>query len=307
MGPSGSFAAPAPPPQKRTGVSGIKRLLLALALGLAAFVALFAWCAVRASAYPVAALASRVPEQTELMRQRDDEARREGRKPREVRHWVPYSQVSPLLRRAVLIAEDAAFYQHGGLDWNEIKASARKNWEKRRIVRGGSTITQQLAKNLFLGDHRTPTRKLTEIALAWRLERALTKQRIFELYLNLIEWGDGVYGADAAARHYFGTSAAGLDERQSMLLAAIIINPRRYSPLAPAKRILGRVRMIAGRMRRLGHLSEDQYRQALGLPRVEAPIETITEAPMDSAGTEAAPPPEEQPQEPPADTSATPA
>ena len=279
-----------------------------LALGLAGFVALFAWCAVQASGFPVGALARRVPERTELMRQRAVEARRDGRTPRVVQHWVSYSRVSPLLRRAVLIAEDASFFQHGGLDWNEIKASAKKNWEKHRIVRGGSTITQQLAKNLFLGDHRTPTRKLTEVALAWRLERALTKQRIFELYLNLIEWGDGVYGVDAAAQHYFGTSAAGLDERQSMLLAAIIINPRRYSPLAPAKRILGRVRMIAGRMRRLGYLSEDQYRQALGLPRVEPPIETITEAPGDSAGTENAPPPEEpQPEEPPADTSATPA
>src|SRR5207244_7739094 len=108
--------------------------------------------------------------------------------------WVPYGRISPLLRRAVLVAEDDAFFQHGGLDWNEINASMRRDLEQRHVVRGGSTITQQLARNLFLGDQRTIVRKLTEAFLAVRLERELGKRRIFELYLNLIEWGDGVYG-----------------------------------------------------------------------------------------------------------------
>src|SRR5262245_693677 len=109
----------------------------------------------------------------------------------------------PCSGRAVLTAEDDAFFVHGGLDWNEIEASARVNLEKRRLVRGGSTITQQLARNLYLGNQRTPTRKLAEIFLAYRLERALDKRRIFELYLNLIEWGEGTFGIEAAARRYY--------------------------------------------------------------------------------------------------------
>ena len=196
---------------------------------LVAVAALVALSAARAGLYDVDRLAREAPRRTALMRAREAAARRAGRawRPRQV--WVPYERISPLLRHAVLTAEDAAFYQHGGLDWNELRAAARRDLEERRVVRGGSTITQQLAKNLYLGDQRTVTRKLTEVFLALRMERALSKRRIFELYLNLIEWGDGVFGAEAAARHYFGVSAADLSPRQAPLLAAVIINPRRYS------------------------------------------------------------------------------
>jgi monofunctional biosynthetic peptidoglycan transglycosylase len=131
-------------------------------------------------------------------------------------------------------------------------------------VRGGSTITQQLARNLYLGEERTLLRKLREMLLARRLERALSKRRIFELYLNLIEWGDGVFGAEAAARRHFGTTAADLTPRQAALLAAVIINPRRYSPVNPAPRIERRMRIILGRMRRRGFISEDEYLVAMG-------------------------------------------
>jgi monofunctional biosynthetic peptidoglycan transglycosylase len=239
-------------------------LRLTVGIGIAALAALFALSALRASLYPVGPLVNTAPRRTALMRQREADAARRGRTFRVDQQWIPYAGISPALRRAVLIAEDDAFYSHGGLDWNEIGAAARKNLEKRRVVRGGSTITQQLAKNLFLGEHRTLTRKLTEMFVAFRLERALPKRRIFELYLNLIEWGDGVFGAEAAARHYFGVPASRLSERQAVLLAAIIINPRRYSPLSPTPRIERRVRMIAGRMRRRGYLSAEQYAAVTG-------------------------------------------
>ena len=231
-----------------------------------ACVALTVWCALRANGYPVGDLARSVPRRTALMSQRAAEAARKSRTLRIDQRWVPYERISPLLRRAVLVAEDDAFFAHGGLDWNEINASVRRNLELHRVARGGSTITQQLARNLFLGDERTITRKLTEAFLAMRLERALGKRRIFELYLNLIEWGDGVYGIEAAARRYFGVPAAALGARQSVLLAAVIINPRRYSVLAPARRIERRARMIAGRLRRRGAIDAAQYDEAIAKP-----------------------------------------
>ena len=233
---------------------------VAIALGLLGV----AWLQV--ATIDVASLATKAPERTALMRQRAGEASAEGRAYTERRHWVPYERIAPSLRRAVLVAEDDAFFSHDGLDWNEIKASAQKNWRTRRFARGGSTITQQLAKNLWLGTERTPTRKFKELLLALRLERALGKKRIFELYLNSIEWGDGVFGIDAAAKHWFGTSAAGLSARQSVRLACVIINPRRYSPVAPDRRIERRTRMIASRLHRRGALSDADYRAVLGLP-----------------------------------------
>ena len=255
----------------------MKRALLPLAvLLLGACAALAALAAARAGLYDVACLARAVPARTALMLEREAAAARRGRPWRMRQTWVPYDRISPLLRRAVLTAEDDAFYQHGGLDWSELRAAARRDLEERRVVRGGSTITQQLAKNLFLGDQRTVTRKLTEVFLALRMERTLSKRRIFELYLNLIEWGDGVFGAEAAARRYFGVSAADLSPRQALLLAAVIINPHRYSVLDPPRRIERRVRMIASRMRRRGALDPAQYDQALGLPPPATPDSTAT-------------------------------
>ena len=230
------------------------RLLGAVA---ALVLALVVWSGVRVARIDVAALAHERPGETALMRERAREARRDGREPAVKRRWVPLERISPDLTRAVLIAEDDAFFSHGGLDWNEIEASARRNWQAGRIVRGGSTITQQLAKNLWLGSSRNPVRKLEELMLALRLERAIGKRRILELYLNVIEWGDGVYGAEAAARHWYGVPASALSPRQAVVLAAVIINPRRYSPAAPSRRIERRVRLITQRMVRRGLLAPD--------------------------------------------------
>jgi monofunctional biosynthetic peptidoglycan transglycosylase len=276
----------------------IRNLLL---IALAAVAVLAVISAIRIQTFRIDKLAREAPERTAMMRQREREAARDGKKLTIRQRWVPYSRISPLLRRAILVAEDDAFYLHGGLDWNEIQASARKNLEKRQIVRGGSTITQQLAKNIYLGDARTITRKLEEAFLAMRMERTLGKRRIFELYLNLIEWGDGVFGAEAASRRYFGVPASALNERQAVLLAAVVINPRRFSPTAPSKRIERRARMIASRLRRRGFFTEDQYLVAIGQPPKPSFFDWLFgPSPQKAVPVEPGPDTTEAPPEPPA-------
>lgn len=194
-------------------------------------------------------LAKDNPKTTAFMELRKDEARRDGRDGFTIRQqWLPYRQISPFLKRAVIVTEDAAFFDHDGIDLNEIRASLEKNWEEGQFLRGGSTITQQLAKNLYLSESRNPIRKLTELLIARRLEAALTKQRIFEIYLNSIEWGDGIFGCEAASRAYFSKSCANLDVPEAALLAGAIINPRVHSPAKPTKRLLRRQQIILKRM-----------------------------------------------------------
>jgi monofunctional biosynthetic peptidoglycan transglycosylase len=278
------------------------RIALRVALGLAAVVVACVLLAfVQVAPIDVGGLSRRAPDRSALMKQREREAKREGRSYHEARQWVPLERMSPHLRDAVLVAEDARFFTHEGFDWNEIRHSAQKNLKSRKIVRGGSTITQQLAKNLWLSTAQTPWRKFEEMILAVRLERSLTKRRILELYLNTIEWGDGVYGAEAAARHWFGASAGALDPAQAIRLAAVIINPRRYSPVDPNKRILNRIRTIAGRLRRRGALSEEQYRIVLGLPP-EAPAPEIDSTLIRPQVDGAPPAASEEPLPPPVDS-----
>ena len=188
------------------------------------------------------------PKTTAFMQLRIDEAEDAGRK-LSIRHqWVPYRQISPLLRRAVIVTEDAAFFDHDGIDMTEIRASLEKNWEEGQFLRGGSTLTQQLAKNLYLSPSKNPMRKVTELLIARRLEAALTKQRIFEIYLNMIEWGDGIFGCEAAARAYFGKSCFGLDIQEAALMAGAIINPREHNPAKPTRRLLRRQQIVLRRM-----------------------------------------------------------
>jgi len=244
----------------------LKRLARRAALGLlAAAVALVALSAARASLYDVDRLAREAPRGTALMRARAAAAGRAGRAWHPRQTWVPYERISPLLRRAVLTAEDAAFYRHGGLDWTELKAAACRDLEERRVVRGGSTITQQLAKNLYLGDRRTLTRKLTEVFLALRMERALSKRRIFELYLNLIEWGDGIFGAEAAARHYYGKPASALSSMEAARLATVLPNPIRFNPLSDQKYVTFRANLIHSIMVRRGIAIED-FQEVMATP-----------------------------------------
>jgi monofunctional biosynthetic peptidoglycan transglycosylase len=188
------------------------------------------------------------PPTTAFMELRAREARRNGKQPRKVQRWVGYRNISPDLKRAVLVAEDSAFWQHDGVDYEQLQESLEQDWARGQFLRGGSTITQQLAKNLYLSPSRNPIRKLRELIIARRLEVELKKSRILELYLNLIEWGDGIYGAEAAARTYFHTSAGGLGPAESALLAGAIINPRVLNPARPTARLIRRQQLILRRM-----------------------------------------------------------
>ena len=193
-------------------------------------------------------LATTNPRSTAFMELRAREAAAQGKTARRVQVWIPYTRISQNLKRAVLVAEDDAFWEHEGIDVEQIRRSIEIDLAKGAAIRGASTITQQLAKNLYLSPSRNPLRKLRELIITRRLEAALPKARILELYLNLIEWGDGVWGAEAAARRYFQTSAASLSREQAALLAGAIINPRVLNPSRPTGRLVARQRLILGRM-----------------------------------------------------------
>ena len=162
--------------------------------------------------------------------------------------WVPYERISPNLKRAMIAAEDARFVDHEGFDWEGIQRAIEKNERRGRIVAGGSTITQQLAKNLFLTPERSWMRKGQEAVITLMLEALLPKRRIFEIYLNVIEWGNGVFGAEAAARRHFGTSAARLSAEQGARLAAMAPNPRFYERNPGAPGLARKTGIILGRM-----------------------------------------------------------
>jgi monofunctional biosynthetic peptidoglycan transglycosylase len=188
--------------------------------------------------------------------------------PRPIRAWASYNNISPHLRNAVLIAEDGSFFQHSGYDIDEIRESVKRNWREKRFARGASTITQQLAKNLYLSTSRSPLRKIREFFIAQELERTLSKQRIFEIYLNVIEWGDGIYGIEPAARRYFGKSASELLPEEAAILAAMIPNPRRYSPARNLRYLERRKREILERLVRGKYLPPNEYEAALLRPIV---------------------------------------
>lgn len=167
----------------------------------------------------------------------------------ELKHkWVDYSKISINLKRAVIASEDAKFIDHEGFDWEGIQKAYEKNLKKGKIVAGGSTISQQLAKNLFLSTKRTPWRKAEEALITVMLENMLPKRRILEIYLNVIEWGNGVFGAEAAARHYYKTSAANLSSGQAAKLAAMIPNPRFYDVHKSTNYLNRRIATIQARM-----------------------------------------------------------
>ncbi|MBN1824853.1 MAG: monofunctional biosynthetic peptidoglycan transglycosylase [Candidatus Eisenbacteria bacterium] len=214
--------------------------------------------------YDVDSLRDRNPETTALMRLRAEEALDEGHPFRQERHWVPLDRISVHLRNAVIVNEDATFYEHSGFDAHEIRESIRKNWKERRFARGASTISQQLVKNLYLGTEKSLRRKTVEAFTTWRLERALEKDRILEIYLNVIEWGDGVFGAEAAARRYFDVSAAGLNPRQAALLASAIPSPRRLDPARPGPYLRKQATITLERMRARGMINEETYARWAG-------------------------------------------
>lgn len=217
-------------------------------------------------------LRTTVPSTTAFMDLRASEMKAAGKPVRKSQRWINYGRISPSLVRAVLVTEDAAFWSHDGIDLDEIKASIEDAVEKGEPMRGASTITQQLAKNLYLSPSRNPTRKLTELYITRRLEKELSKRRILELYLNLIEWGDGIWGCEAAAQAYFGASCANLDAPQSALMAAVIINPRRWSPAHPTPFIVRRQALILKRMGAVAPPESSESKDSAGAGKSSMPV-----------------------------------
>jgi monofunctional biosynthetic peptidoglycan transglycosylase len=245
-------------------------------------------------------LATIDPTTTAFIELRARQARRAGRAPRRVQRWAPYAGISESLKRAVLLAEDSAFWRHEGVDVEQLKESIEVNLEHMEFVRGGSTITQQLAKNLYLSPSRNPLRKLRELFIARRMERVLSKRRILELYLNVIEWGDGVYGAEAAARTYFRKPAFAVSSVEAALLAGAIVNPRLLDPANPTPRLRRRQRMILRRMGALGAPrpppNVEPVRPRPGVPTLTLPPVGQPTVPL--PGALPAPPPDSSPAEP---------
>lgn len=219
--------------------------LLGFAVGLAAFIflALQAWFYAQ-----VLWLRTHDPAQSAFMQEQLAQLRMHDPKARLQHRWVPYAQVSANLKRAVVAAEDAKFLDHQGFDWEAIQKAIEKNEREGRVVSGASTISQQLAKNLFLSGERTWARKGEEAMITWMLEKTLSKRRILELYLNFAQWGERIFGADAAARHHFGVSPAALTPEQSAWLAAILPSPTRYDRGYTTRYLAGRVQTILARM-----------------------------------------------------------
>ncbi len=192
------------------------------------------------------------PTMTALMAQRLNEAAAQGKSARQEQTWVGYDQISPNLVRAVIAGEDYSFFNHSGFDFDAIGSAIEYNRDKQKLAKGASTISQQLAKNLFLSTSKNIFRKLHEAAITCELESLLGKRRILEIYLNVIEWGDGVYGAEAAAQHYFAVSASELNQEQAAFLSAILPQPRSdNNPNAPAPPTKERMSYVLEMMRNI--------------------------------------------------------
>jgi len=262
-------------------LSLLKRIALFVLLGL------LGWLAWEWITFPdVAKLVKERPTTTAFMEQRKRELRRQGKSDELEWRWIPYGKISPYLRRGVLVAEDNEFYEHEGVDTKAMREAFERNWKRGRITHGGSTITQQLAKNLYLSPSRNPVRKLREYFIARALEKHLSKKRILEIYLNVVELGERTYGAEAGARRHFGKSAASLSASEAALLAGSLPNPRVMNPSKPNRRLRSRQRMILSRMKRWGYLFE---REVLTEKKPE-PETTTTETTATASDTAATAP-----------------
>jgi monofunctional biosynthetic peptidoglycan transglycosylase len=232
-------ASDTPPERSRRGKRPALRVLLVLLAGACLAVVVFF-----ATLPDVSSLKTGFPKTTAFMERRKAALARAGENTRLEWVPVPLSRISPRLARAVVVAEDARFYEHGGVDWEAVRGALEKDWGGKNLRHGASTITQQLAKNLYLSPRRTPWRKLREWAIARRLEAALPKRRILELYVNIVELGLRTFGAEAAARRYFGKPASDLSDLEAATLAAVIPSPRLYDPVRHPQRVARRALQI---------------------------------------------------------------
>jgi monofunctional biosynthetic peptidoglycan transglycosylase len=228
----------------------------------------------------VSKLKKQNPQKTSFMEYREEEWRHQGKKYRIQQKWVSLSRISPYLIKAVLISEDDKFWSHEGFDYEAIQKAIEKDIKAKKFKLGGSTISQQLAKNLYLSPAKNPIRKIREAIITWRIERVLTKKRILELYLNVVEWGDrGIFGIGAASRHYYGKPASELNPEEASRLASVLPNPRRYNPIGDSRYVTHRSNLIYSIMVRRGIVvpeyeevvEEDEKKGQFGTPP-ETPI-----------------------------------
>ncbi|TAN45355.1 MAG: monofunctional biosynthetic peptidoglycan transglycosylase [Nitrospirae bacterium] len=228
----------------------LKKIFLVIA---AVVVCGFVLYILSALAYPdVSRLAKETPQKSAFMEYREKQWAAKGRKIRIRKIWAPLSTVSPYLIKAVLIAEDDKFWAHEGFDFEAMQKAVEKDLKEKKLKFGASTISQQLAKNLYLSPSKNPARKLREAILTWRIENKLTKKRILELYLNMAEWGDGLFGIEAAARHYYAKPASALSPEESARLASVLPNPLKYNPLSASGYVQNRSQIIYNIMLKRG-------------------------------------------------------
>lgn len=253
----------------------LKFFLLLLFIGIIFYVFVYPFL------IPIDYLREKNPKLTAIMKYRMKQWEREGKKVQIKQIWVPLNQISPYLIRAVLIAEDDKFFHHEGFDFEAIQRAIEKNLQAGKIKYGGSTISQQTAKNLFLNPSRNPVRKIQEAILTYRLERTLSKKRILEIYLNIAEWGEGIFGIESASRHYFRKPASALNPWESALLASVLPNPLKYSPINPSPYVERRARLIYSIMKRRGIIKEEFADLEKEVPQAETEITPEKEKIMD--------------------------
>lgn len=210
------------------------------------------------------------PSKTAFMEYRKKQWREKGRWVQVHRVWVPLSRISPYLVKAVLIAEDDKFWSHEGFDYDGIKQAIEKDLQSGRLRFGGSTISQQLARNLYLSPAKTFWRKIREALITWRMEQVLPKRRILELYLNVVEWGDGIFGAEAASRHYFEKPASELSPREAARLAVVLPSPRKLDPAGTQRYVESRAEVIYGIMQKRGVIPSE-FETTAEQPTEESP------------------------------------
>lgn len=239
----------------------IKKLLLWIVIGVPAVVAGGAFV-VYLGLPDVGNLESRNPRSTALMLQRFREAKDANKELVIRQQWVSFEQIPKLLKDTIRVTEDAAFYQHEGVDLNELKAAIKKNWQKGEYARGASTITQQLAKNIYLTTDKSIIRKIKELLITRRLEKQLSKKRIFDLYLNVIEFGPGIFGVQAASRHYFGKNVSRLNLEEMVRLTAVIPKPLNETPIRNSSWVKWKAGWILDTLLRYKYISNAEYRAA---------------------------------------------
>jgi monofunctional biosynthetic peptidoglycan transglycosylase len=241
------------------------------------FLVLFVADIARYFVYPdVGKLVDENPKKTAFMEFREAEWLQEGLVDKKIKQrWVPLKNISPNLVKAVLIAEDDKFWQHDGFDYQAIERAIEKNLLAKKFKMGGSTISQQLAKNLYLSASKNPVRKIKEAILTWRIEKTLSKRRILELYVNIAEWGDGIFGIGEASRRYYGVAPSGLTAQQASKLASVLPNPIKFSPVGSSPYVRARSRIIFAIMQKRG-IVVPFYREVMSLPPDSTAVDSVS-------------------------------